>query len=100
MNPLLGEWKWLDGSVMDYESWGNDQPLQNSNVEISASDGMWVTAKIDVYRPYICKKRKGKSQATVTVKMNVSIYDNDVQDNDKRMNFVIMFFDDNGKGKK
>lgn len=58
---LPGDWKWFDGSVMDYANWGNDQPLEHSHVEISVSDGTWLTAKTEVYRPYICKKRKGKS---------------------------------------
>lgn len=57
---------------MDYANWGNDRPLGHSHVEISASDGIWSTAKTEAYRPYICKKRKGKSQATVAVMMNVS----------------------------
>lgn len=70
-HSLLGEWKWFDGSVMDYENWGNDQPLEHSYVEISASDGIWLTAKTEAYRPYICKKRKGKNQATVSVMMTV-----------------------------
>uniref|UniRef100_A0A674MM68 Mannose receptor, C type 1b n=1 Tax=Takifugu rubripes TaxID=31033 RepID=A0A674MM68_TAKRU len=53
-----GEWKWLDASVMDYANWGKDQPFDHIHGEISTSDGMWLTAEMQSYRPYICKKQK------------------------------------------
>lgn len=67
---MPGEWKWLDASVMDYANWGKDQPLDHIHVEISTSDGMWLTAEMQSYRPYICKKEKGnfKSQAAAMMK--------------------------------
>uniref|UniRef100_A0A674PA83 Mannose receptor, C type 1b n=1 Tax=Takifugu rubripes TaxID=31033 RepID=A0A674PA83_TAKRU len=53
-----GTWKWLDASVMDYANWGKDQPFDHIHGEISTSDGMWLTAEMQSYRPYICKKQK------------------------------------------
>lgn len=59
---------------MDYANWGKDQPFDHIHGEISTSDGMWLTAEMQSYRPYICisarnKKVTFKSQATAAAMM-------------------------------
>eukprot|EP00063_Salmo_salar_P068174 XP_014043009.1 PREDICTED: macrophage mannose receptor 1-like [Salmo salar] len=56
----LGQWKWLDQTVLDYINWAEGQP-QGSPYDygyIQSSDGTWSTASSWADKPYICKKPK------------------------------------------
>ncbi|XP_045549731.1 macrophage mannose receptor 1-like [Salmo salar] len=55
----LGQWKWLDQTVLDYINWAEGQP-QDSSYDygyMQSSDGTWSTARWGG-KPYICKKPK------------------------------------------
>uniref|UniRef100_A0A673ZBF0 Macrophage mannose receptor 1-like n=1 Tax=Salmo trutta TaxID=8032 RepID=A0A673ZBF0_SALTR len=62
----LGQWKWLDQTVLDYINWAKGQP-QDSPYDygyIQSSDGTWSTASSWADKPYICKKPKGETDLT------------------------------------
>uniref|UniRef100_A0A8C7RE61 Mannose receptor, C type 1b n=1 Tax=Oncorhynchus mykiss TaxID=8022 RepID=A0A8C7RE61_ONCMY len=54
----LGQWKWLDQTVLDYINWADGQPQDSSYIYgyMLSSDGTWSTAPRWYYKPYICKK--------------------------------------------
>ncbi|XP_070976307.1 macrophage mannose receptor 1-like [Oncorhynchus clarkii lewisi] len=56
----LGQWKWLDQTVLDYINWADGQPQDSSYIYgyMLSSDGTWSTAPRWYYKPYICKKPK------------------------------------------
>ncbi|KAF3858065.1 hypothetical protein F7725_011266 [Dissostichus mawsoni] len=58
-NVSLGEWLWLDKTIMDYTYWDEDQPDDGSHGGISTSDGTWKTSDQRFRRPYICKTPQG-----------------------------------------
>lgn len=56
---VLGTWRWLDKTVMDYTNWALDEP-ENDYGEMNAADGTWTTGRRWHDRGYICKTPKGK----------------------------------------
>ncbi|XP_028971190.2 macrophage mannose receptor 1 [Esox lucius] len=59
----LGQWKWLDESVLDYTNWAEGEPRNSfRNIygygRILSSDGTWSTGLIWSDKPYICKRPK------------------------------------------
>uniref|UniRef100_A0A673Z8X1 Macrophage mannose receptor 1-like n=1 Tax=Salmo trutta TaxID=8032 RepID=A0A673Z8X1_SALTR len=71
----LGQWKWLDQTVLDYINWAKGQP-QDSPYDygyIQSSDGTWSTASSWADKPYICKKPKGETDLTSVRKTRVRL---------------------------
>ncbi|KAL0967023.1 hypothetical protein UPYG_G00303570 [Umbra pygmaea] len=58
----LGQWQWLDGTVLDFINWADGHPNTELNylefAMMSSSYGTWGTATRWHSRPYICKKPK------------------------------------------
>uniref|UniRef100_UPI0037E74650 macrophage mannose receptor 1-like n=1 Tax=Semicossyphus pulcher TaxID=241346 RepID=UPI0037E74650 len=52
-----GTWRWLDKTVMDYNNWALDEPL-NDFAEMGTVDGIWRTGRRWHDRGYICKTPK------------------------------------------
>uniref|UniRef100_A0A674B887 Macrophage mannose receptor 1-like n=1 Tax=Salmo trutta TaxID=8032 RepID=A0A674B887_SALTR len=70
----LGQWKWLDQTVLDYINWAEGQP-QDSSYDYGymlSSDGTWSTARWG-NKPYICKKPKGETDLTSVGKTRVRL---------------------------
>uniref|UniRef100_A0A673ZBZ0 Macrophage mannose receptor 1-like n=1 Tax=Salmo trutta TaxID=8032 RepID=A0A673ZBZ0_SALTR len=70
----LGQWKWLDQTVLDYINWAEGQP-QDSSYDYGymlSSDGTWSTARWG-NKPYICKKPKGETDHTSVGKTRVRL---------------------------
>ncbi|KAL0967011.1 hypothetical protein UPYG_G00303400 [Umbra pygmaea] len=59
----LGQWRWLDETMMDYINWAEGQPRNSSRYtygfgSMLSSDGTWSTSTAWHEKPYICKKVK------------------------------------------
>ncbi|KAH0627502.1 hypothetical protein JD844_003273 [Phrynosoma platyrhinos] len=60
-NLTLGNWLWLDNTVMDFVNWNIGEPSSETNeecVEMYTSSGTWNNAYCSSYAGYICKKPK------------------------------------------
>lgn len=61
---LLGEWMWIDNTVVDYINWAPRSPNSHGNcVEAKSESGLWMNSHCSLYRGYICKTLKSKSHS-------------------------------------
>uniref|UniRef100_A0A6Q2YAE0 Mannose receptor, C type 1b n=1 Tax=Esox lucius TaxID=8010 RepID=A0A6Q2YAE0_ESOLU len=74
----LGQWKWLDESVLDYTNWAEGEPRNSSrNIygygRILSSDGTWSTGTSWSDKPYICKRPKSKSSNMIELSSDLCL---------------------------
>uniref|UniRef100_A0AAY5L4C1 Mannose receptor, C type 1b n=1 Tax=Esox lucius TaxID=8010 RepID=A0AAY5L4C1_ESOLU len=74
----LGQWKWLDESVLDYTNWAEGEPRNSfRNIygygRILSSDGTWSTGLIWSDKPYICKRPKSKSSNMIELSSDLCL---------------------------
>ncbi|XP_055073374.2 macrophage mannose receptor 1 [Misgurnus anguillicaudatus] len=55
----MGDWMWIDNTVVDYTNWKPRMPDDVENcVEVQSNTGMWSTSSCNNRRGYICKTAK------------------------------------------